>query len=151
MVIKNPSIYLLLVFTILQGCDSYLVFSPRFVNNTGNTLTILTYDTVSSEKRYVVEAGSSVVTSFPSRLKIVQPTMQWSYDLLPLLPKSPVKIDPTLAPYVQTLWNNSHIINVQIQPDGSLYVLKAASDGMIITPPPLEQPQGFPMRPTIGG
>ena len=139
---KN-SLFFLLLMCALQGCDSYLVVLPRFVNNTGDRITILSHDTASDENRYVVEAGASVVTAFPFRLDIVRSNTRWSYDLQKLREVSGAKV--VLKNYELTRWNGSHLVTLQVQSDGSIYVLGPTASGVSSTPP--AQPPGFPLRP----
>ena len=143
MAIKNSLLSLLLVCATLQGCDSYLVVLPRFVNNTGDRITILSYDIASDENRYVVEAGASVVTAFPFRLTIVRSNARWSYDLQKLREASGAK--DALKNYELTRWNGSHLVTLQVQSNGSIYVLEPTVAGVSSTPP--AQPPGFPLRP----
>lgn len=143
MVIKNSLPFLLLVCVTLQGCDSYLVVLPRFVNNTGDRITILSYDKASDEGSYVVEPGASVETAFPFRLNIIRSDTHWSYDLQKLREASGAK--EALKSFELTRWNGSHLVTLQVQSDGSIYVLEPTASGVSSTPP--AQPPGFPLRP----
>src|SRR6187399_2149495 len=70
------------VAVLLGGCSGsiFLVF-----NNTGNDLTVLSYDTTGHANEYFIRTGLSHKVASPSRLVVKVSTNVWEYAHFPKL------------------------------------------------------------------
>jgi len=108
------------------------------VNNSGQTLTVISMDAKLKETAYLLENNQSIRIKVPFKLRVKcgGGGETWDYDLPPTrLPEN----------FRQKVRANLYLEKFQIERDGTINCLLPRSQGPVANPP--LQPVGYPVRP----
>ena len=120
---------------LLASCQRGIVYV--MFNNTGQDITILSYDTKMEPKSYTVKHGTAVDVQTPFVLKVRIAGREWVYD-----DWKDVRVGKEFQ-YARPLGLIDE--RFQIESDGAIYVLPAAAERIASSFP--QQPKGLPIRP----
>lgn len=131
------TLLIVLVCISLLLCGCHYILQVQLFNNTGQNVTIVSFDARTNASTDFVRAGDNVGLGIPSKLEIANRTHgTWHYDLK----RVPMEF------HKQVGWNR-HLLRFQIQEDGAIYVLSPGTSGPVTNFPP--QPIGYPLRPKL--
>ena len=126
---------LVLLLLLTTSCEHGVII--RWYNNACERLTIVVLDRRSQEMdRGVARKCHAVTTGIPLKLRIEHGTGAWYYN-------APQVLVP------ERYWRRKNamisVIGLQVQPDGSIYVLSPETKDSATNFPP--QPTGYPLHP----
>ena len=123
---------LVAVAVLLAGCSGSVLL---IFNNTGQDLTVLSYDTKDHPVKYVIKSGASHKVASPTKLVVKSATNSWEYADFPKLERR----------YRGGGGTSPRTFTLQIESDGGIYILDAGTKKCVTEL--TQQPNGFPVRP----
>jgi hypothetical protein len=124
---------LVLAAVLITACTP--LFEVELYNNTGENITVVAINSASNATTHIIKNGEAVELGSPFKLEVQQADRIWQYDIK-RIPLS----------FHRRVGHNVHLVKIQIQSDGSIYLLLPdATKGPVVTFPP--QPGGYPIHP----
>jgi hypothetical protein len=129
---QSSSTYMLLLSMLLvTSCHPGVVVD--WLNNSGQDLVVVTINARSEETTYAIKKNRVLRTGIPVKLRIEHNTGSWHYE-------------PPTVP--ERFWRSKNamvsVISLQIEKDGSIYVLQPGTRGPVTNFP--AQPVGYPLH-----
>jgi hypothetical protein len=136
MAMKNTRLALvgLAILLLVTGC--YPGTLEEAVNNSGQTLTVISMDTELKETTYTVGSNQTIRIKVPYKLRVKCGGETWDYDF------PATRLPEKFRKRVRGNW---YLEKFQIEKDGAINVLSPDSPGPVANPP--VQPSGYPVRP----
>ena len=123
------------ILLLVSGCTPGTLV--EIVNNSGQTLTVVSLDTKAQQTVYVLENNQTTRIKVPYKLRIKHGNKTWDYNL------PTWKLPPHFREKVPGNW---YLEKYQIEKDGTINCLAPESHGPVADPP--SQPNGYPLKPS---